>query len=50
MNDIKAEYLLVCVARIGYWFAFKKLDIESVIAEKHKYNKFRPYRHGGKTI
>ena len=50
MNDIKAEYLLVCVARIGYWFAYKKLDIESVIAEKHKYNKSRPYRHGGKTI
>lgn len=26
------------------------IDIESAIIEKHKYNKLRPYRHGGKTI
>lgn len=44
------SHLLSCVARIGYWFAFKKLDIETVIAEKHEYNKSRPYRHGGKKL
>ncbi len=46
----QAAHLLSCVARIGYWFAYKKLDIETVIAEKHEYNKSRPYRHGGKKI
>ena len=44
------SYLIACVARIGYWFAYNKLDIETVIAEKHEYNKSRPYRHGGKKL
>lgn len=26
------------------------IDIEAVIAEKHEYNKTRPYKHGGKVI
>lgn len=43
-------FLLECVGRIGLRLEFLKLDLEAVIAEKHEYNKSRPYRHGGKVI
>ena len=26
------------------------IDISSALAEKHEYNKTRPYKHGGKVI
>lgn len=43
-------FLLECVGQIALWLEFKKLDLEALIAEKHEYNKSRPYRHGGKVL
>lgn len=39
-----------CLIRILDWFGKKNLDVDSIVTEKHEYNKTRPYRHGGKVI
>lgn len=45
-----AIYLQTSVARIAEWLRENGIDLETVIEAKHKYNKSRPYRHGGKKI
>lgn len=38
------------IIRIFDMCKFYNIDIESMIKEKHEYNKTRPYRHGGKRL
>jgi NTP pyrophosphatase (non-canonical NTP hydrolase) len=38
------------VIRIMDYCGYVGIDLESVILEKHQYNKTRPYRHGGKVL
>lgn len=44
------EELADCVIRILDWSHWKNLRIGEAILAKHKFNKSRPHRHGGKTI
>lgn len=39
-----------CIIRILDWCGRENIDIEKMIEIKHKYNKSRPYRHGGKLL
>lgn len=39
-----------CVIRIFDYLAEEGIDIESVLKQKHDYNKTRSYKHGGKAI
>ena len=39
-----------CIIRILDFLAHAKVDIDSVIREKMRYNETRPYRHGGKRL
>lgn len=39
-----------CVIRIMDYCGRTGIDLEEMLAEKHKYNKVRPYKHGGKKI
>lgn len=45
-----AVELADAILRILDYCAFAGIDIESVLEEKHEYNKGREYRHGGKLI
>ena len=36
------------IIRILDYCAYAGIDIDAAISEKHRYNKSRPYRHGGK--
>lgn len=47
MEGVPSE-LADTVIRIMDLCGYYGIDIESVIAEKHEYNKGRPYKHGGK--
>lgn len=51
-EDEKPEGIAVemadCIIRILDWCGKEGIDIDSIITEKHEYNKARPYRHGGK--
>lgn len=38
-----------CIIRILDWCGKEGIDIDAIIREKHKYNKTRPYKHGGKV-
>lgn len=38
------------VIRIFDMCHYYEIDIESIIVEKHEFNKSRPYKHGGKVI
>lgn len=53
-EDKKPEGMAVeladCVLRIFDWAGFHSVDIASIILEKHRYNKTRPYKHGGKKL
>ena len=53
-NDGKPDGVAVemsdCVIRILDWFGAVGIDPYEVILQKHKYNKSRPYKHGGKRI
>jgi len=55
-KTVKPDGLLVeladVVIRVFDYVGSKGLSesFESIIQEKHQYNKTRPYRHGGKTI
>jgi hypothetical protein len=40
--------LVDCLIRILDCCGAYGLDVESVLVDKHQYNKLRPYRHGGK--
>lgn len=48
-EGIPAE-LADVVIRIMDMCGYYGIDLESAILEKHKYNKTRQYRHGGKVI
>ena len=45
-----AVELADCVIRIMDMCGRYNIDLESVILQKHAYNKTRPYKHGGKVI
>lgn len=32
------------------WCGKEGVDVEAVLAQKHEYNRTRPYRHGGKAL
>ncbi|MCI8332628.1 MAG: hypothetical protein HFE78_07370 [Clostridiales bacterium] len=53
-NGEKPEGIAVeladCIIRILDWCGKEGVDIEAILQRKHKYNKTRPYRHGGKRI
>jgi len=36
-----------CLIRILDWFGhYPQLDVEAIVAEKHEFNKCRPFKHG----
>lgn len=39
-----------CLIRILDWCGKEGVDVEAVLAQKHEYNRTRPYRHGGKVL
>jgi NTP pyrophosphatase (non-canonical NTP hydrolase) len=39
-----------CIIRICDICNHYNIDLESMLREKHDYNKLRPYKHGGKVI
>lgn len=39
-----------CIIRVFDMCGHYGIDIETMLEEKHKYNKSRPYKHGGKVI
>lgn len=45
-----ATEMVDCMIRILDWFGHVGIDVEEVLTLKHKYNKTRPYRHGGKAL
>lgn len=45
-----AVELADCIIRILDYLGKEGVDVEAVLAEKHAYNKTRPYRHGGKVL
>lgn len=45
-----AVELADCIIRILDYLGKEGIDVEAVLAEKHAYNKTRPYRHGGKAL
>ena len=45
-----AVELCDCIIRILDYLGKEGIDVEAVLAEKHAYNKTRPYRHGGKAL
>lgn len=53
-EDGKPEEVLVemadCIIRILDYAAHTGYDMGEIIAQKHEYNKTRPYRHGGKVL
>lgn len=53
-RDKKPEGIAVeladCIIRILDYLGKEGVDVEAVLAEKHAYNKTRPYRHGGKAL
>lgn len=45
-----AVEMVDCIIRILDWFGTTPLDIETILLEKHRYNKTRSYKHGNKKI
>lgn len=45
-----AVEMIDCIIRILDYLAKEEIDIEYILEVKHKYNKTRPYKHGGKKI
>ena len=39
-----------CMIRIMDFLVKENMDIELLLDIKHRYNKTRPYRHGGKKL
>ena len=54
VDGLKPEGIAVemidCMIRILDWCGKEGIDVESVLREKHEYNKTRPYRHNGKAL
>lgn len=53
-RDKKPEGIAVemidCIIRILDWCGRHDIDVDTILAMKHEYNKSRPYRHGGKQL
>lgn len=45
-----AVEMIDCMIRILDWCGKDGIDVDAILAEKHSYNKTRPYRHGGKAL
>lgn len=45
-----AVEMIDCMIRILDWCGREGVDVDALLQAKHKYNKTRPYRHGGKTL
>lgn len=45
-----AVEMIDCVIRIFDWFGTIPVDFETLLLEKHNFNKTRPYKHGNKKI
>lgn len=45
-----ATEMVDCLIRILDWCGKEGVDVEAVLAQKHEYNRTRPYRHGGKAL
>lgn len=45
-----ATEMVDCLIRILDWCGKEGVDVEAVLAQKHEYNRTRPYRHGGKVL
>lgn len=45
-----AVELADCIIRILDWAGHENVDMETIIRDKHEYNKTRPYRHGDKAL
>lgn len=45
-----AVEMIDCMIRILDWCGKEGIDVDSILEEKHSYNKTRPYRHGGKAL
>ena len=43
-----AVEMIDCMIRILDWCGYAGIDVDTVIADKHEYNKSRPYKHGKK--
>lgn len=41
-----AVEMINCIIRILDWCAHEGVDVDAVLAEKHAYNRTRPYKHG----
>lgn len=48
-EGIPAELADVIIRVLDYC-AYAGIDIDAAVAEKHEFNKTRPYRHGGKMV
>lgn len=49
MEGVPSE-LADVVIRVMDMCEYYGIDLEKVIAEKHEFNKTRPYKHGGKVL
>ena len=45
-----AVEMIDCIIRILDWCGRHDIDVDAILAQKHEYNKTRPYKHGGKRI
>ena len=45
-----AVEMIDCIIRILDWCGRYDIDVDAILAQKHAYNKTRPYKHGGKRI
>ena len=43
-----ASWLISCIEAVREWLEERDVDMDEVLRLKHKYNKTRSYRHGGK--
>lgn len=54
VTSIKPDGIAVeladCIIRILDWAGHEGVDLDTIIREKMKYNRTRPYRHGGKKL
>ena len=48
--DGVAVEMVDCIIRILDYLGYKGIDVETVLLDKHRYNKSRPYKHGGKRV
>ena len=42
--------MIDCLIRILDWCGRHDIDVDTLLAMKHEYNKTRPYKHGGKQL